>query len=154
MPAREPIELRFWRHVEVAGPDDCWLWKSSKNKNGYGTARAWGASMLAHRVSWMLKWERPVPAGFRILHECDVRACVNPLHLWLGTQHDNIADMIAKGRSRTGLFESAKTHCPAGHPYAGDNLYIRPSGKFARECLTCRRTITARCNAAKKKAAA
>lgn len=150
MPRKEPIELRFWRHVAVAGPDDCWLWTGAKNVNGYGTVSVDGGSALAHRVSWAMRWGRPVPEDLRILHECDVRACVNPLHLWLGTQRDNIADMIAKGRSKTGQFEAAKTHCPAGHPYSGPNLYIRPSGKFARECLTCRREISRRCKERQK----
>ena len=144
VPRKEPIEARFWRHVATAGRDDCWLWTGATNANGYGTVNVNRRSSLAHRVSWSMRWERPVPEGRCILHECDVRACVNPLHLWLGTQRDNVADMRAKGRSRSGVFEAAKTHCPAGHPYAGENLYIRPSGKFARECLTCRREIAAR----------
>ena len=150
MPRKEPIETRFWRHVATAGADDCWLWTAHKNANGYGVVGVEGRCMLAHRVSWSMRWGRPVPEDRRILHECDVRACVNPLHLWLGTQRDNIRDMIAKGRMRAGLFEAAKTHCPAGHPYAGSNLYIRPRGKIARECLTCRREISRRCKERQK----
>lgn len=139
MPRKEPIESRFWRHVAVAGADDCWLWMGYRNTNGYGNFTIGERPHLAHRVAWSLKWGRPVPEDRRILHECDVPACVNPLHLWLGTQRDNVADMIAKGRARAGLFFSAKTHCPAGHPYEGANLVIRirPGGKSARACREC-----------------
>ena len=55
--------------------------------------------MYAHRVAWMLA-HGPIPRGMNVLHRCDVPRCVNPDHLFLGTQHDNVRDMIAKGRAR------------------------------------------------------
>lgn len=52
----------------------------------------------AHRASWLVH-RGPIPKGMQVLHRCDVKTCVNPDHLWIGTQKDNIADMMAKGRA-------------------------------------------------------
>lgn len=79
----------------------CLLWLRGVTKFGYGWVRANGAARLAHRVSYELA-NGPIPAGMCILHKCDVPACINPDHLRLGTQIDNIADMRAKGRSSDG----------------------------------------------------
>ena len=84
-----------------------------------------------------MAWELargPIPDGLFVLHHCDNRAWVNPDHLFLGTQGDNIRDCLAKGRH----WKHAKTHCPKGHPYSGDNLIIvKKTGH--RICRTCRR---------------
>lgn len=91
---------RFWPHVAVAGPDECWLWQSTLMTTGYGLMRVRGKHLGAHRVSFFIHhghW--PEPFG---LHSCDVRRCVNPAHLFEGTQADNVADMIAKGRQVIG----------------------------------------------------
>lgn len=75
----------------------CWLWTSSVIKSGYGTIWADGGPQRAHRISWELH-RGPIPPGLDVLHRCDVRCCVNPDHLWLGTDVDNQRDCIAKGR--------------------------------------------------------
>jgi hypothetical protein len=72
------------------------LWKASTRK-GYGQIHAGTVIKDAHRVSWELT-NGPIPEGLHVLHRCDVRACVNPEHLFLGTNSDNIIDKIAKGR--------------------------------------------------------
>lgn len=94
-------EQRFWSKVQVAGPDECWLWTGAKNR-GHGCINFDGRSQGTHRVSWQIHFG-PIPVGDRrhdtcICHHCDVRACVNPAHLFLGTQRDNILDRDAKGR--------------------------------------------------------
>jgi len=94
------LEERFWEKVNKT--DECWVWTGSLSKAGYGqfmgTPR-WSRCMLASRVSWILT-NGEIPAGLHVLHKCDNPPCVNPDHLWLGTAHDNMRDMVAKGRHR------------------------------------------------------
>ncbi len=75
----------------------CYLWTGRLNAGGYGTLKYAGRSLLAHRAAWTEK-HGPIPAGLKICHRCDMPSCVNPDHLWLGTQADNIADCVQKGR--------------------------------------------------------
>ncbi len=89
---------RFWSHVDKSG--DCWLWTSTRLRGGYGQFMTEG-TRLAHRVAWRLMFG-PIPAGLVVCHSCDVKACVNPGHLFLGTYQDNVDDMIAKGRNPQG----------------------------------------------------
>lgn len=78
-------------------PSGCWLWRGFITKYGYGRVGHAGKYRQAHRASWEVHRE-PIPDGMDVLHECDVRSCINPDHLFLGTDIDNIADMDAKGR--------------------------------------------------------
>ena len=100
----EHPELRFWPKVNKAGADECWLWNGYIDcQTGYGifryeTSTGHGG---AHRFSWLLH-NGEIPNDLHVLHKCDVRACVNPKHLFLGTNYDNIMDMVRKGRNRNG----------------------------------------------------
>jgi len=76
----------------------CFLWTASVNNSGYGWIGVNGKTVGAHRLSYEL-FIGSVPDGLCVLHKCDVRSCVNPDHLFLGTYKDNRADMIAKGRA-------------------------------------------------------
>lgn len=88
---------RFMEKVEFDTNGGCWLWRASLNgKYGQVAVRA-GRPDVAHRVSWSL-FRGPIPAGMNVCHHCDVTLCVNPDHLWLGTQLANVADMHAKRR--------------------------------------------------------
>lgn len=90
-----PLEDRFWDKVEKTS--SCWVWKSSKFSNGYGSIKFDGKYMLAHRVSYQLSGRKLIKNKV-IMHICDNRACVNPDHLRSGTQADNLEDMRRKGR--------------------------------------------------------
>lgn len=77
----------------------CWEWQKSKNPCGYGQLKYRGILERAHRISWIV-FKGSIPEGMSVLHTCDNPGCVNPNHLWLGTQGDNMKDMHNKGRHR------------------------------------------------------
>lgn len=116
------FEQRFLSRFVVDASTDCWNWTGPKNPKGYG--RIAGVvidgkrytekeqPMLAHRASWVLHFgelpKLPGAHGAVVMHVCDNPACVNPKHLRLGTQSDNVRDMIAKGRKVAGEWQKAK----------------------------------------------
>jgi len=75
----------------------CWVWQGSCVTGGYGNLTFKCESLYAHRASWEVH-NGPIPVGMSVLHKCDNRRCINPEHLFLGTQDDNIKDMYKKGR--------------------------------------------------------
>ena len=77
----------------------CWIFLGYLDRVGYGKITRNKIGHFAHRLSWQGA-NGPIPAGMKVLHKCDVRCCINPDHLFLGTQLDNVADMRAKGRAR------------------------------------------------------
>lgn len=85
----------FWDRVDKTG--ECWLWTGARARKDYGAVRFQGRQQPAHRVAWQLTFG-PIPGGLFVLHHCDNPPCVRPDHLFLGTQADNMADKVAKGR--------------------------------------------------------
>lgn len=89
---------RFWAKVERRGPDECWPWTGWTTSQGYGVIGLGGRDEKAHRAAWIVT-RGPIPRGLVIRHTCDNPPCVNPTHLLLGTQLDNIRDRVERGRS-------------------------------------------------------
>lgn len=130
--------LRVQRQI-VVDANGCWLWQGFIHRNGYGSTGYRDKSPRIHRKVFELTKE-PIPPGMDVCHTCDVRHCINPDHLWLGTRKQNLVDCHQKGRH----FLSAKTHCKRGHEFTPENTYYKtcPSkyGTYqTRACRACER---------------
>lgn len=112
----------------------CWTWKFDHGGRRYPGFVINGKVHGAHRAAWVLASGLPIPAGLMVCHKCDNMRCVRPSHLFLGTQLDNVRDMISKGRARCGEWQRARTHCPKGHAYDDANTLHRGGRRFCREC--------------------
>lgn len=86
---------RFWAKVEKT--DTCWLWQGNLNRQNYGQFWLHGKLEKAHRASWEFEHGK-TPSGLQVCHHCDVPSCVNPAHLFLGTNQDNALDYVRKGK--------------------------------------------------------
>lgn len=99
----EKFLARFWN--KVVKTDTCWLWNACVDKGGYGLILLHEKQLLkSHRVSWIIH-RGPIPDGLHVLHNCpggDNPSCINPEHLWLGTNLDNVRDKMSKGRHSMG----------------------------------------------------
>jgi hypothetical protein len=131
-PGLERDQARFYAKVALPNEQGCMLWLKGKSKQGYGMFFLNGLMVLAHRFSYELAYGE-IPEGLEIDHVkargCNNRHCVAPAHLEAVTQQENIRRGEAGSQPRE--------HCPQGHPYAGDNLYIAPNR--SRHCRACGR---------------
>lgn len=128
-----PADIRFWGKVKKGNSNECWEWQGFLDENGYGIfSLTHTEKMLAHRFAFQ-NTNGKIPDGLVIDHLCRNHACVNPAHL----EPVTIGENVKRGESAKieGARRRAITHCPQGHPYSGDNLYINPKG--ARMCKIC-----------------
>lgn len=102
---------RFWRNVAIGKKHECWPWKNSQFRDGYGQIKVFKRNLRAHRVSYYLHYGID-PAENLVCHRCDNPVCCNPFHLFLGTEKDNTQDCKEKGRLSCGIGEThgSKTH--------------------------------------------
>jgi hypothetical protein len=141
----EADAARFWAKVDTtAGPDGCWPWTAGRfAATGYGAFAVNRMNRLAHRVAYELVVDG-IPPGLQLDHvchdadvcqtvPCDHRRCVNPAHLRPVTAREN----NLRGRSPAAR-NAVKSHCPQGHPYAGDNLTVSVGRRVCRACSRAR----------------
>lgn len=128
----------FFEHSLPEPNSGCWLWEGG-GTGRQGQAMINGRRLVASRAAWEIA-RGQIPDGLFVLHKCDVGRCVNPDHLFIGTQSVNMKDCADKGRLAMAnlMWNQRKTHCPAGHSYSGKNLSIRKSTGH-RRCLACNR---------------
>ncbi len=126
-------ELRE-KAIKIDPVTGCWNWTRCIGAGGYGELRRNGQHYYAHRLMAHLVLGFDLNSPLYVCHRCDNRKCVNPEHFFFGTCGDNIRDYVAKGRYRNQ--NTDLTHCPQGHPYSGDNLYVTKQG--FRQCVTCK----------------
>lgn len=133
---KKSIKERFEKYF-VKLENACWLWLGAKDKHGYGRFNVGYKTKNAYRVSYEL-YKGEVPVGLKLDHLCKTPSCVNPDHLEPVTHNVN----YKRGESgkHLGAIHRAKTHCPKGHPYSGNNLIIRTTRTGTqRVCRQCER---------------
>lgn len=147
-----PEAVRFWKNVQKAGPDECWLWLAGRTRQGYGkfTVRVdvnKERTLGAHRVAWRLTHDRE-PVGL-LCHRCNNPPCVNPAHLYEGTIQTNAVDRAAAGHDRRGedsgkakLTEALVTEIRAAYqPGARNAGPVALARRFALPVSTVRNVV-------------
>lgn len=101
MQQRPSAAERLTSKIEYDPNGGCWLWSGLTHPFGHGTIGVNGKNTLTHRFAWTL-WRGEIPAGRHVLHKCDVPQCVNPDHLYLGSDKENARDRVERGRQVRG----------------------------------------------------
>lgn len=131
LPGSATTEERFWHKVDIKGPNECWVWNGAVDGSGYGSfghKKPFQRGYLAHRYAYE-KLRAPIPEGLQIDHLCRNRGCVNPAHLEIVTQRENMNRGMAH-RISIGA-------CKRGHEFSSKNTHLNPQGY--RVCRVCDR---------------
>lgn len=113
----------FWSKVDIRSENECWRWMSGYFEVGYGAFYLDGNNRGAHRVAKAIDLNVPLSEIKYACHTCDNRWCVNPKHIFNGTQQDNVDDMMSKGRQVKPFAE--RDHCSKGHVYDDVGFWVR-----------------------------
>ena len=127
---------KFMASVVINAQSACWEWRPGESRsNRYGHFYWRGVTRRPSRVSY--SWFVGPVSGVCVLHRCDNPRCINPLHLFAGSQKDNVDDAMRKGRHSYAAAKAA-TACRRGHPLSGENLRLKARGdgirRLCREC--------------------
>lgn len=124
-----PFYVRFWRLVDKRGIDECWEWQGNRKAHGHGSY----ADTQAHRIAYELTYG-PINNGLNVLHKCNNPPCVNPNHLYLGTQRDNAQDSREAGTMRTPPIRQGSKNNLAK---LTEELVTTIRQRYANEHITC-----------------
>lgn len=142
---------RFWSKVRKT--DTCWLWVGSNNDSGYGTMTIHSRSYRPSRISYAM--HKADPIGLKVLHTCDNPKCVNPKHLFLGTDQDNSDDKVAKGRQQKGErhWNNKLTNTERSEILSSSNSISDLADRYGvtPSCIKCLRHRSKKCNHSKRK---
>lgn len=119
---------RFAKRYIVDRETGCWMWTAGKDGGGYGNQWDGQRVRMAHAIAYEI-YNGPVPYGCELDHKCRTHACVNPAHLEAVTHRVN----VLRGVGLTAA-HAKKTHCPSGHAYKGNNLYVWHGRRICRTC--------------------
>ena len=138
MTSNKPFVERFMDKVSPEPNSGCWLWTGCCISSGYGQISLGGKVRYAHRTYYELV-KGPIAKGLYLDHKCRVRCCVNPDHLEVVTNRENVLRGIGQSAQN-----ARKTHCIRGHPFSTENTYIPPHKPRGRECRACREILERR----------
>ena len=124
---KSSLEDRFWARVDRRSDDECWEWTGSRTSHGYGSMSVGGRNRGAHRIAYEIHYG-PIPPGLVTDHLCRVRHCVNPAHMEIVTNRENVI---------RGTVCVPRTHCARGHRLDDDNTGTDRHGR--RRCLACKK---------------
>jgi len=116
---KSPLHIRFWSYVDRKGGNECWEWKGTLDNHGYGklSRGVFASPVFAHRLGWEL-FNGQIPKGMNACHKCDNPKCVNPSHIFIGSQKENMRDCSAKNRLNASSLNNLRPGTP-GHHGAG-----------------------------------